>query len=150
MLFDDFKLEMFLRPLAACVLGAVIGWNRELKKHPAGLRTQILVALGSCSFTLSALELTNVMREQYLQENSDPVRVIAGIVGGIGFLGAGSIIQSGGDVRGVTTAATVWVTGAIGIACGMGAYTLALVTAGLTAFVLIPLGRLEQKYLQDQ
>ncbi len=95
MQFEGFTLELFLRPLAACILGAVIGWNRELKKHPAGLRTQILVALGSCSFTLSALELTNIMREQYLQQNSDPVRVIAGIVGGIGFLGAGSIIQQG-------------------------------------------------------
>lgn len=90
------------------------------------------------------------MREQYLQENSDPVRVIAGIVGGIGFLGAGSTIQAGADVRGVTAAATVWVTGAIGIACGLGAYPPALVTAGLTAFALIPLGRLEKKYLQDQ
>ncbi|WP_153555485.1 MgtC/SapB family protein [Roseimaritima sediminicola] len=137
----NFDVGMFVKPLLAIVCGAMLGLNRERRGRAAGLRTQTLVALGSCVFTMSALLLV----ERYPEANYDPIRVVAGIVGGIGFLGAGSIIQSGRSVRGVTTAATVWLSGAIGIVCGIGWYEMAAITLTFTMITLIGLGKLSHR-----
>jgi len=110
-----------LRMLLACVCGAAIGWDREPRGRPAGLRTHMLVALGASGFALLAVSL---VVEAGGSTGVDPARIISGIIGGIGFLGAGAIIQSGGDVRGLTTAAGLWLTAAIGAAMGVGAFGL--------------------------
>jgi len=131
--------------LAAC-LGAVLGWERERLRKPAGLRTHMLVALGTAAFTISCLHLYAQVLQTLgdgTRVQADPIRILEAVVGGLGFLGAGTIIQSRGSVRGITTAATVWVTGAIGLACGMGHYPLA-VAAMVPAFLIVAvLGRVE-------
>jgi putative Mg2+ transporter-C (MgtC) family protein len=135
-----------VRLLLATLLGAVLGWEREARDKPAGLRTHMLVSIGSATFTLLGFETAAELSEHAGEsghEGVDPTRIIQGIVGGLGFLGAGSIIKARGseDVSGLTTAASVWYTGALGVACGMGAYVLALISAVLGMLVLSVLGR---------
>ena len=109
----------------AALLSGLLGLDRELRHKPLGLRTNILVALGACSFGLMTLELVDLFRHDQSLGTVDPSRVVQGI----GFLGTGAIIHSRGEVRGVTTGATVWVVGAIGLACGFGMYLHAAVLA---------------------
>ena len=127
---DSAILDVVLRLPLSCLLGALIGWERETGGKPAGLRTNMMVALGAATFTLLATSLAP------LQEAADPTRIVTGVATGIGFLGAGSIIQSRKGVEGMTTAAGVWVVGAIGAACGLGAYSIASV-ASVLAFVIL-------------
>jgi len=105
----------------------LIGWDRERADKPAGIRTHMLVALGSASFTLLGFEVGDHLAPK-TGEGFDPTRVLQGVIGGIGFLGAGAIIQNRGRVSGITTAASVWVAGALGSAAGVGAYVLAVFT----------------------
>jgi putative Mg2+ transporter-C (MgtC) family protein len=142
--------ELAQRLLAALFVGALVGWERERKNKPAGLRTHMLVTLGSATFCIMAFEVGAAMADRYGDSGLDPMRVLQGVVGGIGFLGAGSIIQSHGNVRGVTTAAGVWIAGALGAACGVGAYVLALISATLTLLVLSVVGWLEHRYLSSE
>lgn len=141
-------LEMLLRLVLATVMGAVVGWERESQRKPAGLRTHMMVALGAATFTLATLQLF-LLVEGEPSARSDPVRIIEGIVGGIGFLGAGQIIQSRGSVHGVTTAAGIWVVGGVGIACGIGHYVLASMTVGL-AFGVLTLARILEQHTKDE
>ena len=135
--------EVVIRLLVAVIAGGLIGWDRERLDKPAGLRTHMLVALGSCSFTLLGFEVSaHFAAGQGAQ--FDPTRVLQGVVGGIGFLGAGTIIQSRGRVSGITTAASVWVAGALGAAAGVGAYVLTAATSVLAFIILAALG-LSQK-----
>ncbi|MDX2053204.1 MAG: MgtC/SapB family protein [Polyangiaceae bacterium] len=138
-------LEMIQRLVAACVAGALVGWDRERKNKPAGLRTHMLVTLGSASFCILGFELGSTSSAGGAV---DPMRVLQGVVGGIGFLGAGSIIESRGHVRGVTTAAGLWMSGSLGAACGIGAYYLAGLSLALTLFVLIVVGRFERRLIK--
>lgn len=119
--------ELLLRLLIATALGALVGFEREKRKRPAGFRTNMLVCLGSCIFTIISVYTFSI----------DPARIAAGIVTGIGFLGAGSIISSGGHVQGITTAATLWVVAGIGLAVGVGEYGLAVATSVLVFLILI-------------
>jgi putative Mg2+ transporter-C (MgtC) family protein len=127
-------MDAIVRMFLAAVLGAVVGWERESKNKPAGLRTHMLVSVGSASFTLLIFEMHSSLKE--LGQVGDPLRIIEAIVGGIGFLGAGTIIQSRGSVEGITTAASIWVVGAVGVACGTGNYTIALITV-VFAFLIL-------------
>ena len=127
--------EVGLRLLVALVIGGLIGWDRERSDKPAGLRTHMLVALGSASFTLLGFEVGDHLAPK-TGDGFDPTRVLQGVIGGIGFLGAGAIIQNRGHVSGITTAASVWVAGALGAAAGVGAYVLAVFTAVLAFAVL--------------
>jgi putative Mg2+ transporter-C (MgtC) family protein len=129
-----------LRLLLAAALGAAIGFERELRRKPAGLRTNILIALGSALFTTMSIELARL--------GGSPDRVAAQIVTGIGFLGAGAIMRSGESVHGMTTAATIWVNAAVGVAAGSGAYATASVATGITLVVLAALGPLEEYFEQ--
>ena len=104
------------------LLGGLPGLDREFKNKPLGLRTNILVAVGACSFGLIVMELVELFRRAGDLDHVDPARVIEGVVGGIGFLGTGAIIQSRGSIVGATTGATIWVVGAINLACGFGLY----------------------------
>jgi putative Mg2+ transporter-C (MgtC) family protein len=139
--------EMLLRLVMALVLGGLIGLDRRTHSKPAGLRTMSLVSLGSATFTLVGI---SAMYQLAAAEQAaglevmvrlDTSRVIAGIVGGIGFLGAGAIIQSRGRVQGMTTASGIWMTAAIGVATGLGQYTLALAATFLAYIVLVLLRR---------
>ena len=123
------ELEMVLRLLLAAVLGAVIGYQRERVGKPAGLRTHILVCVGSALFTIASI--------YGFGDPSAAARIAAGIVAGIGFIGAGAIMhRDGGIVEGLTTAATIWAVAAIGLAAGAGLYLVAGVTTGVTLGIL--------------
>jgi putative Mg2+ transporter-C (MgtC) family protein len=143
-------LEMIARPTVAVLGAGILGWEREVHKKPAGLRTQMMVALGASIFTLATLEL---YRDISLAEGTiriDPLRVVAGVIGGLGFLGAGCIIQARGSVEGITTAATIWVVGALGVCCGLGYYVLAGTTVLFAIVVLSGLGFLEKRVLEPR
>jgi len=127
---DPGLLETLGRLALALALACVVGWDRELKQKPAGMRTHMLVGLGAAGFTLVGIELISE------EEFNELARIIQGIIGGIGFLGAGTIIQSRGNVEGMTTAAGIWATAAMGVACGMGEYALAGMIGGLSLLVL--------------
>jgi len=129
-------LELTLRLLLAAGLGAAIGFERELRKKPAGLRTNILIAVGAALFTTISIELGS-------HGGATPDRIAAQIVTGVGFLGAGAILHSGTSIVGMTTAATIWVNAAVGVAAGAGEYTMASVATAITLIVLALLGPLE-------
>lgn len=128
--------EFILRLFAATAMGAAIGIEREYHAKEAGLRTHLLVALGSCLFMILSIYGFDFMLGRD-HVSFDPSRIAAQVVTGIGFIGAGTIILQKQVVRGLTTAAGLWVTAAIGLACGNGMYWVALIT---TAIVLISLG----------
>ena len=140
--------EVVIRLLVAILVGGLIGYDREKSDKPAGLRTHMLVALGSASFTLLGFEVGAHLSPKS-GEGFDPTRVLQGVIGGIGFLGAGSIIQNHGQVSGLTTAASVWVAGALGAAAGVGAYVLAGVTTGLAFVILALLAKIDAKTLNS-
>lgn len=135
--FINSDWEILIRLLIALFFGAIVGWERERVGRPAGLRTHMLVALGSAVFTLVAvLLMEESMRHSDSGLRLDATRIIQGVVGGVGFLGAGAIIQSRGKVKGLTTAAGVWVVASVGVAAGLGFYLLAGLTAGGTLLTL--------------
>jgi len=125
------EMEAGLRLLLAVVLGGIIGFQRERAKKPAGLRTHILICLGSALFT--------VVSVMGFSGNVDASRIAAGVVTGIGFIGAGVIFRGmrGDKVMGITTAASIWVTAAVGIAAGAGLYFIAAAAALVTVVVLM-------------
>lgn len=122
------------------LLGCVIGWERKRKGQVAGLRTFTLISMGAC---LAMLLSIYVPQEYMGLKNGDPGRIAAQVVTGIGFLGAGAIIQMKGSVRGLTTAAGIWIIAAIGMAVGVGLYWLAVITTGLILVVLVMMERWE-------
>ncbi|MFH1191737.1 MAG: MgtC/SapB family protein [Candidatus Omnitrophota bacterium] len=126
-------LEMIIRLLLTLVLSGLIGLERQVHRRDAGLRTHILVALGSCLIMLTSLYVFDIYKEQTAL---DPVRIAAGVVTGIGFLGAGTIIRESDGVRGLTTAASLWVVAGIGLAVGVGFNRVAIYTTALVLIVL--------------
>jgi putative Mg2+ transporter-C (MgtC) family protein len=135
--------EILLRVVLAGVLGGAIGLERELREREAGLRTHLLVAVGAALFTMvSAYAWTDWHFSNAEGLVFDPTRIAAQIVTGIGFLGAGAIIRQGLSIRGLTTAATLWVVAAIGMAAGAGYYPAAVITTVLVLVTLWPLRRL--------
>ena len=132
--------EVILRIALAAALGGAIGLERELREREAGLRTHMLVSVGAALFTMvSAYAWTDWTFSQRDGLVFDPTRIAAQVVTGIGFLGAGAIIRQGLSVRGLTTAATLWVVAAIGMAAGVGYYEAAFVTTALVLLSLWPL-----------
>jgi putative Mg2+ transporter-C (MgtC) family protein len=128
----------------AALLGAIVGLERIWWGHPAGLRTNMLISISSCLFTILSIEGFPLQGAA-----QDTARVAAQIVTGVGFLGAGALLQSKGHVRGLTTAASIWLVAAIGMAVGTGLYFMAVFTTLLATFLLVLLGpisrRLEQR-----
>jgi len=125
----NIEIEMVLRLVLATLLGAIIGFQREKSGKEAGLRTHMLICSGAALFTLVSI---------YGFKGSDPARIAAGIVTGIGFLGAGVILhRTGGAVVGLTTAATIWAVAAIGLAAGAGLYIISAVATVLTLIILL-------------
>ena len=121
------------------MLGAAIGLERELHAHPAGMRTHLLVSLGSAAFTVLSIFFFESPAAPNGSLPTDPSRIAAQIVSGIGFLGAGAILKYGTSVRGLTTAASLWATAGVGMAAGAGAWFVAVVTTVLIVFSLGPL-----------
>lgn len=134
----------------ACLLGGLIGLERELGRHDAGIRTHILVAMGSCVFTLVSWELYQHIRAIEQPATGDPIRIIEAVTAGAGFLAAGIIFQSGSKVHGLTTGAGVWTAAAIGVACGTGAYAIAVITTAISLLVLFGLQLLKVKLGWDE
>jgi putative Mg2+ transporter-C (MgtC) family protein len=126
-LFTDLLGRMFL----AALLGGIIGLERELRQKEAGLRTNILITMGSALFTIMSIEIS--------KPEADPARIAAQIVTGIGFLGGGAILHTKGSIQGLTTAATIWMNAAIGVAAGAGRYVLAIVATAVTLITLVAL-----------
>ena len=132
------QVDILLRLTVAAVLGAVVGIEREIHDHPAGMRTHMLVSVGSAAFTVLSI---------YAFSPSDPSRVAAQIVTGIGFLGAGAILKEGATVRGLTTAASLWAVAAIGMAAGAGIWLVALATTLIVVFSLWPLRIVSKRFV---
>jgi putative Mg2+ transporter-C (MgtC) family protein len=141
--------EVFVRLLAAVLVGAVVGFDRELRNKPAGLRTHILISLAAALFTLITFELHYTVTHGNEKTTADPIRIIEAVTAGVAFLAAGAIIQSRGNVQGLTTGANMWLAGALGVACGAGDYLLAALGTVLALIVLVVLGRLEQAVRKD-
>jgi putative Mg2+ transporter-C (MgtC) family protein len=132
--------QILIRLLVAAVLGGAIGLERELREREAGFRTHMLVAVGSALFTLvSAYGFHDFLVNGGAVVRTDPTRIAAQIVTGIGFLGAGAIIRQGLSIRGLTTAATLWVVAAIGLSAGAGYYWAAVFTTAIALILLGPL-----------
>jgi len=140
---DPSTNEIITRCCLAVLLGGLLGLEREWMRKTAGLRTHMMVALGSAAFTLVGLEVYS--RAQHT--GVDPTRLVEGIITGIGFLGAGAIIQNRGSVEGLTTAASIWLVGAVGVASGGGHYVIASMAVGLGLVILFVIGRMERKLL---
>ena len=132
--------ELLLRLVLACVLGGLIGYERQARRKSAGLRTNILVCLGSCLIMVLS---ENIYQQVEGLTNADPARLAAQVVSGIGFLGAGTIMKEGLTVKGLTTAACLWVVSGVGLAVGAGFYAGALFTSFLVFATLGTLSRLD-------
>ena len=132
----EMQLDLALRLTVGLILGAIIGFERELHRQPAGFRTHSLVSLGAALFTV-------VSAFGFSGDSVDPTRIAAQIVSGIGFIGAGTILQYRGHIRGLTTAASLWSVAAIGTAAGAGLYVVATVGTILILVILSILDRVE-------
>ncbi|SNR25948.1 MgtC/SapB family protein [Paracoccus sediminis] len=125
-----------MRLVLAVGLGALIGWEREISARAAGLRTHMLISLAAAMFTIVAMELTHFPAGGSDTLQIDPLRLIEAVTAGVAFLAAGSIIFSGGSVRGVTTGASMWLAGAVGLASGTGDGLLAVMGTALAVVIL--------------
>ena len=136
-----YPLEVLIRILVAALFGGIVGWQRETRDRPAGLRTHVLVCVGSTVYTLASLTFSGL--------GSDPGRVAANVATGMGFLGAGTIMRHGNMVRGLTTAASLWAVAGVGICVGIGgaAFWVAAIATLVVLLTLTVLSTAEQKWL---
>ncbi|EPG74310.1 Mg2+ transporter-C, MgtC family [Leptospira fainei serovar Hurstbridge str. BUT 6] len=144
-LFDSKHIDAFtvtVRIFLIILFAGLIGWNREQKNHGAGFRTHILIGLGSTILML----LSIFVPSYYSGEMADPTRIAAQVVSGVGFLCAGAIIKSGMNIKGLNTAASIWVVSSIGLLVGAGLYFASLLTTGVTLVILIVFDLVESKY----
>ena len=138
-----------IRLAIAAVLGAIIGFEREMNTAEAGLRTHILVSVAAALFTILAFEIFHTI-EGTGQRNSDPIRAVEAVTAGIAFLGAGAIFRSGAGVQGLTTGAGMWLAGAVGLATALGYYVVAAGTALLAVLVLAALRAFAHQIIRRQ
>lgn len=141
--------EMLIRLGVAILLGAIIGWEREMAGKEAGIRTDIVVSAGAALFAIASIALpylTTLSPDQAMQaiiQNSAGLRVVSNVVVGIGFLGAGIIIHQGSQVRGLTTAASVWFVAAVGVLTGIGMTQFAIISATSITLLLLILRKID-------
>jgi putative Mg2+ transporter-C (MgtC) family protein len=140
--------DLMARFGVAAFCGAVLGLDREIRQKTLGWRTYMLVSLGAASFSVMMVEMTHSFSGDNLQ--LDPTRIVEGVIGGIGFLGAGAIIQERGELRGATTGAGIWMVGAIGMAAGFGFFIHALVMTGFAFMVITGLGLVSRWFQTDE
>lgn len=141
-------LELAIRLLAAVAAGAAIGLERQIRDKAAGLRTHILVAVGAATYLIMSAQVA-IENERPNMPPLDPLRVVGGLIGGIGFLAAGVIIERRGNVRGLTTAASLWLTAALGAAAGLGQFVLVGLAVVITLLVLWPIQLFEHRVIDD-
>jgi putative Mg2+ transporter-C (MgtC) family protein len=139
------EVEIVIRLLLAAAVGAAIGIEREMKDRPAGLRTHMLTALASAVFTILTFEIYHGSKS-----TSDPIRIVEAVTAGVAFLAAGVVIFTRGQVHGLTTGAGMWLAGAIGVACGLGLWQIALFSTLLALVVLALLYAFESKLDMNQ
>lgn len=139
-------MEVLFKVVLSIVLSSIIGYERELRQKRAGLRTHILVGVGSTLIVLTSLHLFDIYKGITI---IDPTRMITGITTGIGFLCAGAIIQAESQVRGLTTAAALWIVSGVGIAVGAGHYSAAVIVSIVVFLVLISLRSVEYKIAKN-
>ncbi|ARM85041.1 MULTISPECIES: MgtC/SapB family protein [Marinobacter] len=142
-------MDMLFRLLAAAGLALLLGLERELRGKAAGLRSHMLVSLGASAFIMMGIHILFATAEGDPSARIDPTRIVEGVIGGIGFLGAGSIIQSRGSIQGITTGASIWTAGAVGVACGIGNLALAGMVTALALIIMVVLGRFEHEVIND-
>lgn len=142
---DSADIQMAGRLCLAGLLGGLVGLEREISSQPAGLRTHMIVALGSCLIMLVSIHMTDLSGGK-----SDPGRIAAQVVAGVGFLGAGAIMRSGLSVRGLTTAACLWTVAAIGLSVGCGYWRAAVVTTGLTLVATVVFQKIERRFTKGK
>ncbi len=135
---------VFLRLLAAILLGGVIGWERHIHSKPAGMRTHMMITLAACLFTLAAFGMIDRTWAGETAVKFDPLRLIAAITSGVAFLAAGTIINARGHIHGLTTGAGMWLAGAVGLSCGAGQIPLAALATVMALVVLWFLRRFER------
>jgi putative Mg2+ transporter-C (MgtC) family protein len=133
--------QVVIRLILSVILGGGVGFERQIHRRAAGLRTHILVCLGSCLIMLTSLYIFDIYKDKV---PLDPTRIAAGVITGIGFLGAGTIIREREQVKGLTTAASLWVISAIGLAVGCGFYKAAILAFALTLAALLLLRQVER------
>ncbi|GEN27469.1 hypothetical protein HVA01_11150 [Halovibrio variabilis] len=143
-------LDMLTRLMVATGLALCLGLERELRGKPAGLRSHMLVSLGSSAFIIVGLSVLFDTGGEGHAASIDPNRVVEGVIGGIGFLGAGSIIRSGAHIQGITTGASIWLAGAIGVAAGTNNFPLAGMVTLLGLTIMVILGWFEHDMLADR
>ncbi|MGJ8547037.1 MAG: MgtC/SapB family protein [Sulfitobacter sp.] len=133
-----------IRLTAAALLAGLVGFERERRSKPAGLRTHILVSVAACLFILISVELSGMRFGAEDQMQVDPLRLIEAVTAGVAFLAAGIIFTANGEVRNITTGASMWLAGAVGLACGAGQIMLAALAAGMVVTVLAALRQIER------
>lgn len=139
------EFEVIMRLITSAIIGGLIGMEREANNRPAGLRTHILVTIGS-----ALIMLISIYGFNNLGKSGDPARLAAQVVNGIGFLGAGTIMRNGNDIKGLTTAASIWVCGGMGLAIGGGYYVGGLATAAIVLYCLMGLGTFEKRLFKKK
>lgn len=146
------ELEYSLRLVLTLLVGGAIGLERERSNQAAGLRTHILIGLGACSLMIlsSSMAQNGTGDGLFAVRGGDPGRIAAQVVSGIGFIGAGTIMRFGGSVRGLTTAASIWIVAALGLVIGGGLYVIAGVATVIVLFTLTVLNRLERRMFPDR
>jgi len=137
------EIDFVIRLCLAFAAGGIIGIERSSRRQVAGLRTHILIAIGSCCLMMLSIWLPQQLN------SGDPGRIAAQVVSGMGFLGAGAIIRLGSSIKGLTTAASLWLTAAVGLTIGAGMFAAALTTVILAIVTLILLNRLERKLFPE-
>ncbi len=147
------SIEILTRLIIAVFIGGIIGFEREYKNRPAGLRTHMLVCVGSCVISIIQMlmieEATNMVLTNPVLSSSIKVdigRMAAGVISGMGFIGAGTIIHHKGSISGLTTAATLWIVSCLGIAIGMGYYFLSISTTVIILLVVVLIKKFEKKH----
>lgn len=142
--------EILVKISMSLILGLIIGLEREMTNKTAGLRTHILICLGSTMFTILSLHgFTTEVIQNGVRIVNDPARIAAQILTGIGFIGGGAVLHYGANVYGLTTAATIWVTASLGMAVGVGSYELAIITTVVTFLVLVVIRKFESGFLSN-
>jgi len=139
------EIDIVIRLCLAFLGGGIIGFERSFRRQVAGLRTHILIAIGAASLMLLSIWLP----QNFTEKPGDPGRIAAQVVSGIGFLGAGAIIRLGSNIRGLTTAASLWLTAAIGLTVGAGMFVTALTAEILALVTLVVLHKVENKIFPD-
>ena len=134
---------LLVRVFGAVILCGLIGLEREFHKNTAGLRTNMLIGLAAVTFCVITIHMMETMAEGHEAARLDPIRLVEAVTAGIAFLAAGVVVYTRGDVKGLTTGASMWMVGAVGVACGLGEVMLAVSAVVITIVVLWIIGRLE-------